>query len=145
MPLTGTFQRSLDDKQRLAIPKTLRDELAAGDDRSLFLAPETDRSLSLFSPDVFSRRAQRLEQDPALQGRVKNYLRLYYSQAEQVDLDAQGRIRIPERLLQFAGLQQDVMLLGVNDHVEIWDQEQWRTFLSRHEEDFDRLVGEAFA
>jgi MraZ protein len=145
MPLTGTFQRSLDDKQRLALPKPLRDELAAGDERAMFLAPETEQSLSLFSADVFSRRAQRLEQDAANQGRVKNYLRLYYSQAEQVELDGQGRIRVPERLLKFAGLKQDIVLLGVNDHVEIWDQQQWEAFLAQHGPAFDRLVGEAFS
>jgi MraZ protein len=144
MPLTGTFQRSLDEKQRLAIPKPFRDELLGSPSRPMFLAPETDRSLSLFSAAVFSRRAERLEQDPALQGRVKNYLRLYYSQAEQVELDGQGRIRIPERLLAFAGLKQEVMLLGVNDHVEIWDQQQWEGFLGQNGPDFDRLVNEAF-
>jgi MraZ protein len=144
MPLTGTFQRSLDDKQRLAIPKSLRDELTHTDSKALYLAPETDSSLSLFSADVFSRRATRLEQDAALQGRAKNYLRLYYSQAEQVEVDAQGRIRIPERLLKFAGLKQDVVLLGVNDHVEVWDQAQWESFLSQHGPAFDQLVGEAF-
>lgn len=144
MPLTGTFQRNLDEKQRLAIPKSFRDELLGSPPRPMFLAPETERSLSLFSAAVFTRRAERLEQDPALQGRVKNYLRLYYSQAEQVELDGQGRIRIPERLLSFAGLKQDVMLLGVNDHVEIWDQQQWEGFLGQNGPDFDRLVNEAF-
>ena len=145
MPLTGTFQRSLDDKQRLSLPKSFRDELVSEDARELFLAPETDQSLSLFSADTFNRRAQRLEQDPTVQGRAKNYLRLYYSQAEQVEPDSQGRIRIPERLLKFAGVKQDVVLLGVNDHVEMWDVARWEAFLSEHGPAFDRLVSEAFS
>ena len=74
MPLTGTFQRSLDDKQRLSLPKTFRDELASEEVPELFIAPETDQSLSLYSADIFNRRAQRLEQDPTVQGRAKNYL-----------------------------------------------------------------------
>ena len=65
MPLTGTFQRSLDDKQRLSLPKPLRDELVSEDEPALFLAPETDQSLSLYSADIFNRRAQRLEQNGA--------------------------------------------------------------------------------
>jgi MraZ protein len=145
MPLTGTYQRTLDDKQRLAIPKPVRDELTPDHSRILYLAPETERSLSLFSADVFHRRAQRLEQDSTIQGRARNFLRLYYSQAEQVDLDGQGRVRVPERLMKFADLKQDVVLLGVNDHVEIWDAGQWETFLSQHGPAFDQLVGETFA
>ena len=52
---------------------------------------------------------------------VANYLRLYYSQAERVEIDGQGRIRLPERLVEFAQLRQEVVLLGVHDHIEIWD------------------------
>lgn len=145
MPLTGTFQRSLDDKQRLSLPKSFRDELVSDDAPGFFLAPETDQSLSLFSADTFNRRAQRLEQDPTVQGRAKNYLRLYYSQAERVEPDGQGRIRIPERLLKFAGVTQEVVLLGVNDHVELWDSGRWESFLTEHGPGFDRLVNEAFS
>jgi MraZ protein len=145
MPLTGTYQRSLDEKQRLSLPKPFRDELVSEEQPALFLAPETDQSLSLFSADTFNRRAQRLEQDSAAQGRAKNYLRLYYSQAEQLEPDSQGRIRIPDRLLTFAGMKQDVVLLGVNDHVELWDVGRWEAFLSEHGPAFDRLVTEAFS
>ncbi len=145
MPLTGTFQRSLDDKQRLSLPKNFRDGLVSEESPALYLAPETDQSLSLFSAETFHRRAQRLEQDPSVQGRAKTYLRLYYSQAEQIEPDGQGRIRLPERLLKFAGIQQEVVLLGVNDHVELWDQLRWDAFLSEHGPAFDRLVGEAFS
>lgn len=144
MPLTGTYQRNLDDKQRLAIPKPFRDELVGTPPQAMFLAQETDRSLSLFSATIFSLRGERLAQGAAAQGQAKTYLRLYYSQAEQVELDGQGRIRIPDRLVKFAGLTQDVVLLGVNDHVEIWDQQHWDNFLSRNGPEFDRLVNEAF-
>ena len=72
-------------------------------------------------------------------------MRLYYSQAEEVELDTQGRIRIPERLAVFAGVSQEVILLGVHDHVEIWDQSAWENFLATHSAEFDRLASEAFA
>ena len=75
---------------------------------------------------------------------MRNYLRLYYSQAERVELDGQGRIRLPERLVQFGNLKQDVVLLGVHDHVEIWDKELWERFLAAHGPEFDQLATEAF-
>ena len=62
MALTGTYHRALDDKQRLAIPKRLRDAMGEADLKELYVAPEVDHSLALFSPLTFERRAQRLEQ-----------------------------------------------------------------------------------
>jgi MraZ protein len=145
MALTGTFQRSLDEKQRLAIPKRLRDAMGETELRELYVAPEVGRSLSIFSPRKFERRAARIEQLPTARSSVADYLRLYYSQAERVELDSQGRIRLPERLLQFAKLQQDVVLLGVHDHIEIWDAAVWETFLQEHGQEFDRLARDAFS
>ena len=144
MALTGIHVRSLDEKCRVAVPKLFRDELLLEQERRLFLAPETDRSLSLFSVAVLERRAQRLGELSGPPGHAKNYMRLYYSQAEQVEVDSQGRIRLPERLKGFASIQQEVVLIGVHDHVEIWDKGLWEQFLATHSTDFDRLASEAF-
>ena len=145
MALTGTFQRALDDKQRLAIPKRLRDAMGDPELRELYVAPEVGHSLSVFSPRTFERRAERIEQLSSARSSVVNYLRLYYSQAERVEIDSQGRIRLPERLVEFAKLRQDVVLLGVHDHIEIWDQAVWNEFLQQHGQEFDRLANEALS
>jgi len=145
MALTGTFQRTLDDKQRLAIPKRLRDAMGDSELTELYVAPEVGRSLSVFSPRTFERRAARIEELSPARSSVTNYLRLYYSQAERVEIDSQGRIRLPERLVDFAQLRQDVVLLGVHDHMEIWDLLVWNAFLKEHSQEFDRLAREAFS
>src|SRR5262245_7331829 len=143
MALTGTFQRALDDKQRLAIPKRLRDAMGDLELKELYVAPEVGRSLSIFSPGTFERRATRIEELSPARSSVANYLRLYYSQAERVEIDGQGRIRLPERLVEFAQLKQDVVLIGVHDHIEIWDSTVWSEFLKEHSQEFDRLAQEA--
>ncbi len=111
----------------------------------VYLAPESDCSISVFGGKVFEERARRLAELSGPAGRLKNYMRLYYSQAEETEVDAQGRIRIPERLIQFAGLKQEVVFLGVHDHVELWDPENWKHFLSSHGSDFDELTDQAFS
>ena len=60
-------------------------------------------------------------------------------------MDSQGRIRLPERLVEFANLQQEVVLLGVHDHVEIWDKGVWRDFFDKHSGEFDKLAAEVFS
>ncbi|MEZ6045056.1 MAG: division/cell wall cluster transcriptional repressor MraZ [Planctomycetaceae bacterium] len=74
------------------------------------------------------------------------YLRIFYSQAEHLTLDSQGRVRLPERLVNFARLKPkgELMLLGVHDHCEIWDRELWEQFLQQHAADFDDMATHAF-
>ncbi|MFM7038962.1 MAG: division/cell wall cluster transcriptional repressor MraZ, partial [Planctomycetaceae bacterium] len=64
--------------------------------------------------------------------------------AERVQVDKQSRIRIPERLLKLAGLTHEVVLIGVHDHVEIWDRAGWDAFLNQNGAQFDALTAEAF-
>lgn len=144
MPLTGTFQRVLDEKFRLAVPKSLRKQFAQEEPTSLFIAPGTETSLALYSTAAFERLAERLAERSPNRAEVRNYLRLFYARAENVSVDGQGRIRIPERLVQFAQLKQQVVLLGVHDHAEIWDQELWEQFQKQHGSRFDELASGAF-
>ncbi len=145
MSLTGTHVRSLDDKQRLAIPKRWREVLCEEPQQQLFVAPETDGAVAVYSIQEFERRAGMLTEAKAKPAAVRNYQRLYYSQAEQVDVDAQGRIRIPDRLVEFAHLNQEVVLLGIHDHIEIWDKQAWDGFVKRHSAEFDQMANSAFS
>jgi MraZ protein len=145
MALTGTYLRNLDDKQRLAVPKQLREQFSEGKLSHLYLAPGTDRSLAVYSPDAFGELATRITERSSNRAEFRNYLRLFYAQAEQVALDGQGRIRVPERLAEFAQLKHDIVLVGVHDHAEIWDSKLWEEFLSRHSTDFDDMAANALS
>src|SRR5688572_971883 len=103
MPLTGTYLRALDDKRRLAVPKRLKDDFGEPELQHLFIAPGTDRSLVLYAPQAFRGLAERFQN----QTDQLNYLRLFFSSAERVDFDGHGRIRIPDRLADYAGLQRE--------------------------------------
>ncbi len=144
--LTGTYERTLDQKFRLAIPKPLRRQLSQEEVLTLFVAPGTERSLFLFSPASFHDLGDRLAQRGTNRTETRNYLRLFYSRAEEVSLDGQGRIRIPERLVEHAALKHDVVLLGVHDHAEIWDKGLWDAFLAANsnQNQFDEMASQAF-
>lgn len=144
MALTGTYTRSLDDKQRFAVPKRLRDEFAEDKLTDLYVAPGTEQSLALYSPAAFAQLAETLANRSSNRAEVRNYLRLFYARAEKVALDSQGRIRIPERLIEHAQLKRDIVLLGVHDHAEIWDATLWDEFVKRHGTRFDDMATEAF-
>lgn len=97
----------------------------------------------LYSPAGFGQFAQKIVSQPVHREEVRNYARLFYAQAEKMEFDSQGRVRLPERLVQLAGLQREVVVLGVNDHAEVWDAETWNAFLSQQTPQFDRLAAEA--
>jgi|SRR5579872_3050609 len=144
MALTGTYLRSLDDKQRLAVPKRLCEDFNELELNHFYVAPGTEKSLVLYSPAGFEKLSRKIAKQPSNRVEVRNYKRVFFSQAEKVELDAQGRVRIPERLVQFAGLVRDVVLAGVHDHAEIWDAALWDSFLKGTEPGFDNMATQAF-
>ena len=104
MLLTGTFNRLVDEKLRVAIPKRLRDAMKCPVRGVLYIAPGTDRSLGIYSEEAFSQLAERLSQASPTRQDVRAFLRLFYAQAQRVELDRQGRLRIPPELAQLARL-----------------------------------------
>ena len=142
--LTGTFSRSLDQKLRIAIPKRLRAAMAEGTGESFYVAPGTDESLSLYTAEAFGQLAKRLADVSPTRKDVRTFARLFYSQAQQVELDSQGRIRVPRELADLAGLEKEVMLLGVQDHVELWAADRWRDYLAQNQPHYDDIAEATF-
>ncbi len=143
MTLTGTFDRTLDDKLRLAVPKPLKDGFGVLGTDELYLAPGNEGCLSIYSTEGFDLFARRLATVSPGRANVRTFLRLFYARAERVVLDKQSRIRITDRLLTHAGLQRDVVVIGVNDHAEIWDKANWEKFLNDTSAQYDDLTTEA--
>jgi MraZ protein len=142
MMLTGTHPRTLDDKKRMALPKRIREQL--GEPETLFVTPGPDQCLWVYTQQGLERLADRLDQAPATDAEARVFRRLYFAQTEAVDLDGSGRILIPERLGQFASLQRDVVLIGVRDHLELWDAARWQEYLTQHAPRFDQVAEGAF-
>jgi MraZ protein len=144
MLLTGAFSRAIDDKQRIAIPKRIREELLRGDGDALFIAPGTDGSLALYTEDIFATLAARLTAASPAEQDVRAFGRLFYSQAQRVEFDTQGRIRIPAELAELAQLRREAVLVGVFDHLEIWEKARWGQYLADRQSRYDEIAEAAF-
>ena len=142
MLLTGTHSRTLDEKNRVALPKRVRELL--GEPATLFVTPGPDQTLWLYTESALEALAARLDQAPATDAEARLFRRLYFAQTEAVDLDKSGRILVPERLGKFAGLHKDVVLIGVRDHLELWDAERWQQYLTQNAPRFDAVAESAF-
>jgi MraZ protein len=143
MLLTGTYPRTLDDKKRLTLPKKVREQLGETTEQ-LFLAQGLDQCLWIYDTAGLERLAEKLDQAPATDAEARVFRRLFFAQMEAVDLDRAGRVLIPERLLEFAGLKHEVVLIGVRDHLQLWEAERWQQYLAQNSPRFDAVAEASF-
>ncbi|WP_334144073.1 division/cell wall cluster transcriptional repressor MraZ [Rhabdothermincola sp.] len=116
----GTFEHSLDEKGRIVLPSTFRSHLADKGFLSQF-----DACLGLWTEEGFREVSSRLK-DKIRDGLApQEALRAFAANAHEVRPDAQGRITIPQRLRDFAGLSRDAVVIGAIDRIEIWDAARW--------------------
>ena len=142
--LTGTFHRSLDEKLRIAIPKRLRDALSCPPGGGVFVTPGTDASLAIYSEAAFDNLAQRLAAASPTEREVRAFRRLFYGQAQWVELDGQGRVRVPPELVEVTHLEKEVVLLGVEDHLELWSAARWQAYAAEKQARYDEIAEAAF-
>ncbi len=144
MLLTGTFARAIDEKLRVAIPKPLREALGSSAKSVLYVAPGTDGSLALYTEESLAALAVRLKQASPNAADVRAFGRLFYARAQAVELDGQGRVRVPAELAELAGLGREAVLVGVNDHLELWDRNRWQQYVAQMQGQYDAIAEGAF-
>jgi MraZ protein len=138
MLLTGTYRRALDDKLRLAIPKPLREQLPANS--PLYLTPGLDGCLAIYPQGAFAELADRLATSSPAAREVRDYSRLFFSQASTAMPDGQWRLRIPAELIKWAALEGETVVVGVRDHIEAWNGERWGQYVAQCDGHYEQLA-----
>lgn len=118
----GRFAHNLDAKGRLAIPARFRSSLEDG----VVLTRGIDRCLTAYPMPVWHELAERIANLPVTDRSARQFRRMMFAEAANLDLDGQGRIVLPAELREFAGIDREVMVVGVNTSFEIWNPERWR-------------------
>jgi MraZ protein len=116
----GEYQHALDAKGRIILPARFRDQLG----EHAYVTSEQDGCLALWTPEEFEVKAAEIK-DRSRRGE-RDVARVFFSGTVEASPDRQGRIAIPPGLREFAGLERDVVVVGLYDHVEIWDAGAWR-------------------
>ena len=121
--LLGEYEHTIDDKNRLTLPAKFRDSFAGG----LVLTRGLDRCLNAFSGEGWREYVEtRLAGLDPLSSEGREMRRYLFSGAAESQPDRQGRVLVPPRLAEYAGLKRDVVVAGVGDRLEIWDRNAWR-------------------
>ena len=132
----GEYQHNLDDKGRVAIPAIFRPALKGGG----VVTRGLDRCLFVFGKKEWGMLAGRIKTLPISQANSRAFSRLMLSGAMEVDLDVQGRINLPDYLQDYAGLKKQVIVAGLYNRLEIWDEENWKKYKDKTEASSEEIA-----
>jgi MraZ protein len=121
----GTYRNRIEEKGRVAIPFRFRNLLSPKADGTLVITRGYDGCLSLYPLDKWREFEEKLSKLPTADKRARILTRWFSSNAERVKIDRQGRIKIPQYLLDFAGLNKEAVITGALNRVEIWNPESY--------------------
>jgi len=139
----GEFEQSIDQaKHRLAISSALREQIDETDGGNFILVLGPDRHLWLYPDQYYRRLLTSMKQSP-LPDRQSRRMHLLTAMARVVKTDSQGRVVLPEKSLQRAVISQDVTLVGVFDHIEIWPREEWERHVDEALPTYGEMLYEA--
>ncbi|MBP7846329.1 MAG: division/cell wall cluster transcriptional repressor MraZ [Candidatus Pacebacteria bacterium] len=134
--LIGEYIHTLDDKNRLSLPAKFRKELG----KEVVVAPGLENCLFLFSKKEWQKISSKLAENSMLQRDIRGFNRFFFGQASEVPVDAIGRILLPDFLKVKAGLQGKVVVIGVENRVEFWNEKAWADYKKIVEKSADTLA-----
>jgi MraZ protein len=125
----GEYHHTLDDKGRLAIPIKFRASLSSG----AVVTRGLDRSLFLYSKEEWETLAAKLASLPLAQADTRAFARLMLAGAMEVEVDRSGRVTLPEYLRTYAGLKKGIVVAGLYNRLELWDEDAWSAYATKTE------------
>jgi MraZ protein len=138
----GEHRHTLDEKNRVSIPAKFRALLQGVADDPFYIARGIDRCILVCTKPVWQDMEREFCHHPITHRGARRFRRAFYSGAEETRFDKQGRIVLPQNLVEYAGLKRDVVLAGVSNGVEIWDAEAWDAQLAESLEHFEETARE---
>jgi MraZ protein len=122
--LLGQHRYQLDAKGRIALPARFREVFESG----VYLTLGQDGCLYVFPQDEWQRRSDEVRGRPLTGQSARDYARMFFGNAERMDLDGQGRLTIPQRLRGRVGLEREAVVIGVYDHLQVWASPAWDAY-----------------
>ena len=134
--LMGEYNHTIDAKGRLIVPAKFREIL--GDE--FVVTKGLDNCLFVYPNDEWQKFEEKLQTLPLTNKNARQFTRFFLAGAASVEVDKQGRILLPSVLREFAGLEKDVVLVGVASRIEIWSRDRWNESISTYDDDMDEVA-----
>ncbi|HPS54677.1 MAG TPA: hypothetical protein PLP05_03680 [Sedimentisphaerales bacterium] len=142
--LTGEYQHVIDNKNRVLVSNKLRNQIDVDEHGSNFyMVLGANGILCLYPEKYFEQVIAAGSPSSLAPDEAVVFERMSFALANKVELDNQGRILLSERLRSRAGLQNNITLVGVRDHIEIWNEDSWESFLSDNMAQYQKQMSQA--
>jgi MraZ protein len=138
----GSAEYSVDSKGRVAIPAKMRAALRP-DAQDSFTLLRLDGALFLYPQDEWTRVEQQLDGLNAFRLEARQALRLLLQDADDAELDKQGRIMVARSHLDYAGIEDKAFILGMHNHIEVWEPSRYRTAMENVQAEAHRILEHA--
>ena len=136
----GEYEHTIDPKGRLIVPAKFREALKAQQAQTLFATRGLDGCLFVFPDSEWRSAEARFKQIPFTKAEGRKFNRLFFSGAMELALDGLGRVLLPKSLKDYAQIEQDVVIVGVSNRIEIWSKARWREFYENSRQNFEELA-----
>lgn len=136
----GEYEHTLDEKGRLTIPAKFRTPLG---DRFV-MTRGLEQSLVLYPLDEWEQLAEKLKALPFTRADARAFTRFFFSGAQEMELDRQGRVLIPPNLRTFAGIERSCVVIGVMNRVEVWETERWKAYMKEKDDTLAEIAEKLF-
>jgi MraZ protein len=137
----GSYQHSIDHKGRVSIPARFR-RVLGGENDTVVVLRGLDACVWLYPLEEFQRFEERLRARPLGDEASRRFQRMLLVDSRDETLDAQGRVAIPSRLITHAQLDKDVLVIGLLDHMEIWNPDLFEQYLKSSNRTYEDIAGE---
>jgi len=138
----GEFECRLDAKARIALPAALRKQLPPETEDRFVVNRGFEQHLTLYPFPEWQRISAELNRLNLYVKKNRDFVRYFHRGATELELDASGRLLLPRRLLDYAGIQENLILLAYANRIECWDATLYDNVLSNEPADFSRLAEE---
>ena len=132
----GEYEHNIDDKGRVIMPAKFREDLGM----VFYVTKGLNNCLFVYPKEAWEKRIEELGRLGDTQEQVRRFKRIFFSNASQNVLDKQGRVVITPKLRQEASLTKEIVFIGVNDHIEIWDAKNWEEYINMDDETYETLA-----
>ena len=122
--LIGEFNHGMDNKNRIIIPSKLREDLG----ESFIISKGLDGCLYIYPKSEWITFETKLKSLPLSSKDARTFSRFFFSGANEMEPDKMGRILIPQSLLEYAGIVDEVVSVGMMNRVEVWSKEKWKAY-----------------
>ncbi len=134
--LIGQYKHTIDNKKRLALPVKFRGELGV----KVIVTKGVENCLVVYTEKEWEIMSQKLGNLPISQGEARSFARHLLASAMEIELDKLGRILIPDYLKEYSDLKKNVVVCGLSNRLEIWDEQKWENYSKKAEKGVEEIV-----